>query len=29
MWYVYILENKDRNYMYIGSTNNLKRWFDE
>ena len=24
MWYVYVLENRDMNYMYVGSTGNLK-----
>jgi len=25
MWYVYVLENTDLNYLYIGSTSDLKR----
>ncbi len=25
MWYVYCLENKDKNYLYVGSTKDLKR----
>ena len=25
MWYVYCLENKSKNYLYVGSTKNLKR----
>ncbi|RMF10336.1 MAG: hypothetical protein D6762_01740 [Candidatus Neomarinimicrobiota bacterium] len=25
MWYVYCLENRERNYLYIGSTRDLKR----
>lgn len=25
MWYVYCLENNDKNYLYVGSTKNLKR----
>ena len=24
MWYVYVLEYRDMNYMYVGSTGNLK-----
>ena len=25
MWYVYCLENSKRNYLYVGSTNDLQR----
>ena len=25
MWYVYFLENKEKQYLYTGSTGNLKR----
>ncbi len=25
MWYVYCIENRSHNYLYIGSTNNLSR----
>ncbi len=25
MWYVYFLENQPKEFLYIGSTNNLKR----
>ena len=25
MWYVYCLENVEKHYLYIGSTNNIKR----
>jgi predicted GIY-YIG superfamily endonuclease len=25
MYYVYVLENEDKDYLYIGSTKNLKR----
>ncbi len=25
MWYVYCLENEEKSFLYIGSTNNLKR----
>ena len=29
MWYVYCLENKSKNYLYVGSTKNLKRRVSE
>lgn len=29
MWYVYVLENPAMHYMYVGSTNNLKRRMTE
>ena len=29
MWYVYILKSKVKDYIYVGSTNNLKRRIDE
>jgi len=29
MWYVYILENGNRKFIYVGSTNNLKRRLKE
>lgn len=25
MWYVYILKSKDKDFLYVGSTTNLKR----
>ena len=27
MWYVYIIESRKKNFIYIGSTNDLKRRF--
>ena len=29
MWYVYIINNPAKNYLYIGSTKNLKKRFSE
>ena len=29
MWYVYILKSLNKNYIYVGSTNNLERRVDE
>jgi putative endonuclease len=29
MWYVYIIKSMNSNFIYIGSTNNLKRRIEE
>ncbi|MFQ6605202.1 MAG: GIY-YIG nuclease family protein [Fidelibacterota bacterium] len=29
MWYVYCLENREKDFLYIGSTNDLKRRLEE
>ena len=29
MWYVYFLKSINKNFIYVGSTDNLKRRFDE
>ena len=29
MWYVYFLENGEKNYLYTGSTGDLKRRLDQ
>ena len=29
MWYVYALENRDKNFLHIGYSNDLKRRFKE
>lgn len=29
MWYVYALENKSKNFIYVGYTNNIQRRFKE
>jgi len=29
MWYVYVLKSLTKDYIYIGSTNNLKRRLEE
>jgi putative endonuclease len=29
MWYVYVIKSVDKDFTYIGSTNNLKRRFQE
>jgi putative endonuclease len=29
MWYVYFLKSLSKNFIYVGSTDNLRRRFDE
>jgi putative endonuclease len=29
MWYVYVIKSKSKDFIYVGSTNDLKRRFNE